>query len=98
EPMNLVYEQHVAFLQVRKKRCEVASFFYDRTCCRTQFGLHLVCDDVGERGLAESGRTCQKNVVERLVAIERGLDEDAQVIGSLALAYVLGKSRWPERQ
>ena len=36
-------------------------------------------DDLGERGLAEAGRAEEQDVVERLAAALRRLDEDAQV-------------------
>ena len=42
-------------------------------------------DDVGERGLAEAGWTGEQNVIERLPAPARGLDEDPQLLRDLHL-------------
>src|SRR6059058_4149471 len=52
EAMYLVYEEHVAFLQVCEERRQVSGLFDDRPCGRTQLSLHLIGDDVGKRGLA----------------------------------------------
>ena len=98
ETMNLVYEKHVAFLQVGEQSGEVASLFDDRPGGRAQLRAHLVGNDVGERGLAKSGRACQENVIERLASLQSGFDEDAQVVRHAALADVLGKARRTQRQ
>ncbi len=49
--MNLVDEEHVAFLKVRQQGSDVARFLDGWTGSRAQFGAHLVSDDVGERSL-----------------------------------------------
>ena len=60
-------------------------------------GLHqrhpqLGGDDVGERGLAEPGRAGEQHVVERLAAAPRGLDEDLELLGHLALVDEVGEA------
>ena len=59
--------------------------------------LHLVGDDVRERGLAEPGRPEQEDVVERFAAPLRRLDEDAQVVDDALLADVVGEAARAER-
>ena len=46
---------------------------------------HLGGDDVRERGLAEAGRPREQDVVERLPAPARGLEEDSELLGDLDL-------------
>ena len=50
---------------------------------------HLVADHVGERGLAESRRTVQQHVIERLAALLRRGDRHLQVLADAILADVL---------
>ncbi len=51
--------------------------------------VHLAGDDAGEGGLAEAGRAVEEDVVQRLAALARGGDGDAQVLLDLVLADVL---------
>ena len=55
-------------------------------------GAHLVREQVGERRLAEPGRTREQHVVERVAALARRLDVDGQVVGDLLLAHELGEA------
>ena len=50
---------------------------------------HLVREDVRERRLAEAGRAAEEDVIERLAAAARRLDEDPEVVLVLALPDVL---------
>ncbi len=58
---------------------------------------HLVGQDERERRLAQARRTAQKHVVERLAALPRGLDEDAQVVLVLGLPDVVGERARTQR-
>src|SRR5213079_3442681 len=60
-------------------------------------GLELGGDDVRERGLAEPGRSREQNVVERLAAPPRGLDEDPELTGDLLLVDEVGEPLRAER-
>jgi hypothetical protein len=51
---------------------------------------------VGERGLAETGRAVEEEVVERLVALFGGIDGDAEVVFELVLADELIEAPGPE--
>ncbi len=70
---------------------EVTRLFDDRPCGRLDSGAHLVGDDVGQSRLAESGRSEQKNVIERLVAVSRSRDRDLEVLLHLGLSDVFAE-------
>ena len=58
---------------------------------------HLVREDVRERRLAEARRAAREDVIERLAAPPRGLDEDVEVVLVLRLADVVVEGPRPER-
>jgi hypothetical protein len=96
QPVHLVDEQHVVLLQVRQDRGEVAGALDGGTGGDAHGDAHLGGDDVGERGLAEAGRAVEEHVVQRLVALLRGLDGDAQVVLQPLLADELAQLSGPE--
>ena len=81
QPVDLVDEQHVARLEVREQRREVARTLEHRSRRLAQVHAELVRDDVRQRRLAESRRSEQQHVVERLAALARRLDEDRRAGG-----------------
>ena len=87
--MDLVDEEHLALLQIRQHRREIAGFLDHRSGRRTNRHAELVGDDAGERGLAEPGRPVQQHVIERLAALLGGLDRHVQVFADAFLADVV---------
>ena len=69
QPVDLVDEEHVAVVEVREDRGEVAGPFERGTARGVQARAHLVGDDPGQRGLAEPGRTREQHVVDGLPAL-----------------------------
>ena len=67
--MDLVDEQHVAVVEVREDRGEVAGAFERGAARRLQARAHLDGDDPGERRLAEPGRSGEQHVVDGLTAL-----------------------------
>src|SRR2546422_8114329 len=68
QTVDLVDEQDGAVLEVRQDRGEIAGAF-DRGPARDFYrNTELVRDHARERGLAHSGRTVERDVLERLVA------------------------------
>src|SRR2546421_2607830 len=96
--MNLVDEEHIAFLQVRKQRCDVAGLFNRRPGGRTQLRSHLIRDDVRQGGLSQSWRASQQNMIQRLTSLQRGFNIYAQVLLGFRLADVLGEMRRAQRE
>ena len=62
-----------------------------------QIHAHLARDDVRERRLAQARRAEQQHVVERLLALARGLDEDRELAADLFLADVFVELLGPQR-
>jgi hypothetical protein len=73
--MDLVDEQHVARLEIRDDGDEVARLLQRRAGGRAHAGVHLVRDDVRERGLAEAGRTEEQHVIERSLRLRAAVSE-----------------------
>ncbi len=79
EAVDLVDEQNVVGFQIGEQRREVAGPLQHRPRGLAQVDAHLLGDDVRQRGLAQPGRTEQQHVIERLAAVARSLDEDAEL-------------------
>ena len=91
QTMNLVDEEHVAFLQVRKDGSKVAGPLDGRTRGAFDLGAHLVCHNGGERGLAQTRRAEEEQVVEALTTLLGRLDGHAQGLLHAFLANVVVK-------
>ena len=89
--MDLVDEEHVAGLEIRQQRREIAGALDRRAARHAQRRAELVRDHVRERGLAEPGRAVEEHVIERLGAVARGLHEDLEVLAQAVLADHLGE-------
>ncbi len=96
--MDLVDEENVVLLQVREDRGQIAGLLDYRPGRRLQVRAHLVRHDDAERGLSETGRAVEQHVIERLAALESGLDEDLQILGHLLLTDVLTEPLWSETE
>ena len=85
ETVDLVDEDNVAGLKRGEEAREIAGLGDDGTGGRLHVDAHRLTEDVGERGLAESGRTREKHVVERFATVFRSLDGEHQPIADLLL-------------
>ncbi len=97
QPMDLVDEQHVARLEVGEQRGEIARALEHRARRLAQVHAELVRDDVRQRRLAEARRAEQQHVIERLAALARRLDEDAELLADLLLADVFVEAARAQR-
>src|ERR1700738_4104574 len=95
--MDLVDEQHVVRLEIGEQGGKGAGALQHRARRLAQVDTELVRDDMGERRLAESRRTEQQHVIERLFAFFSGLDEDRELAADFFLADVLVERTWPQR-
>src|SRR6266850_516862 len=89
EPMNLVDEKHIAEFEVCQNRSQITLHLDQRAGGRTESCPHFVGNNGSECCLTQPGRTIQKNVVERLTALARGLDGYVEVVLNRLLANVL---------
>ena len=92
EPVDLVDEEDAAGLKRGEEGGDVGLALQRRAGGLHERHLHLGGDDVGERGLAEPRRAGEQDVVERLAAPPRRLDEDRQLLGHLLLVDEVGEA------
>ena len=74
QAVDLVDEEDVPLLQIGQDAREIAGALDLRTTGGMEFRAHRGGDDVGQRRLAESRRTAEQHMVERVAALLRGLD------------------------
>ena len=92
EAVDLVDEEDAARLQRGEEGGDVGLALERRAGGLDHRHAELGGDDVGERGLAEPGRAGEQDVVERLAAPPRRLDEDRQLVGDLTLVDEVGRA------
>src|SRR5437588_18421 len=61
-------------------------------------GGHFYGDDVGEGGFSEAGRPVEEDVVDRLIALLGGFEEDGEVLLELGLTDEFGEAPGTERE
>ncbi len=86
--MNLINEQHIAWLQVCEHRHEVALPFNRRAAGDTQAHAHFGGNDLRQGGLAEARWAIQQHVIKWLPTIQGCPDKNAQVVLHACLADV----------
>lgn len=95
--MNLVDKQHVVLVEIGQYRRQIARPLDRRSARDAKLYAELVGNDVRKRGLTQSRRTVQQHVVERLAALFRRLDKDAEIRLDLLLAHVIGQTFGAQR-
>ena len=89
EPVDLIDEEDVALIDVGEDGREVSWPLDGGAAGGVDVHAQLARDDVGQRGLAQAGRTVEQDVVRRFLAhVGRG-QQDGQVVLDLRLADVL---------
>src|SRR6185369_8247952 len=84
--VDLVEEEDVAALERREDPREVGGARERRPARRVEVRARFARDQRAERRLAESGKSRQQDVVERLLAHVRGRQRDAEVLDDARLA------------
>src|SRR5262245_22278396 len=92
EPMDLVDEEDVAFLEIGEERREIAGAGDHRAGGGAEIHPKLARHDLRERRLAEPRRAGEENVVEGLAAGAGGGDEDLEIGTRLGLADKVGEA------
>mgnify|MGYP003370841034 CR=1 FL=1 len=87
--VDLVDEQHVPFLQVGEQRRQVAGLFDGRAGRDADLDAHLLGDDARQRGLAQTRRAVQQDVVHRFAALLRRPQIDPQVALGFLLPHII---------
>ena len=95
--MDFVDEQHVALFEIGEQRGEIAGLCDHRARGGAKADAELARDDLRQRGLAEAGGTDEQHMVQRLVTLARGLDEDGEIGARLRLADEFGQQLRAQR-
>jgi hypothetical protein len=96
--MNFVDEEHVPLFEISELRGQIARLGNYRPRGRTEIDAELARDDLRERCLAEPRRPDEQDMIERVLARLRRLDEDFQVLARGLLAGEVGERLRPERR
>ena len=97
EAMDFVDEQDVALFEIGQQRREIAGLGDDRARSRAKTDAELARHDLRQRGLAEAGRADEQHMIQRLVTLARGLDEDRKILARLRLADEFGQQLRTQR-
>ena len=97
QPVDLVNEEHVAGLECRQDRGDVALPLESRSCNLTDTDSELIAHDLGERRLAEPGRAGEEDVVEGLSARLGRSERDRKLLLDPLLPDEVGQRLWPQR-
>jgi hypothetical protein len=87
--VDFVDEQHVARRQIRHDAKQIARLFNRRARRRPHLHAELVANHIRQRRLAETRRTVQQHVIQRVAALLRSSDRDEQVFTNAILADVV---------
>ena len=97
ESMYLIDKQHVVLFEIRQYCGQIAGSFEHRPRGLPQIDAHLARDDVRQCGLAETRRTEQQHMIERLRTIACCFYEDAKLLADLRLPDVFGERSGTQR-
>ena len=89
--MNFVDEEHIPGVQVAEDRGQVAGSFDGRAAGDADVLSHLRRDDAGEGCFAQTGRTVEQNMVQRVMAGKGGLDINIEALFDRLLADIVPK-------
>ena len=79
--MDLIDKKDIADLEVCQYRREVPGALQNRPRGEVNLGVHLVGNDVGQRGLTEAGGPKEERMIESFTAMAGSIDKDPKVCG-----------------
>ena len=88
--------QKTHMAQIFQEGCEIAGLLDGLATRRAEADRRLVGDDVGQRCLPEPRTAVEQDMVERLAASGRRLNEDAEVVLEPRLPDVLPQGAWAQ--
>ena len=91
QTVDLIDKQDVAGIQIGQQSGQIAGLFNGGAGGDPDAHAHLVGDDAGQGGFAQTGRAVEQGVVQRLVAPPGGLQIHGEVGLGLLLAGVVGQ-------
>ncbi len=97
QAMNLVNEEHIARLEIGQQCSQVTGALQHRSGGALDLGTHLLGDDIGQRGLAETGRPEDQHMIQRLATPLGRLDEQFHLLAHGRLADIFRQLERPNR-
>ena len=91
--MDLIDKEHIVLLQRGEDACQIARLVEHRAAGELEAHAEFVGDDVGKRGLSQSGRTMEQGVVEGLATIFGSLDEHLEILYDLLLSTEVAETQ-----
>ena len=82
--------------EARQNRGEIAGALEHRARRRAHGDAELLADDVGQRRLAEAGRSVEQHVIERFAALPCGGNRDLKIRANALLADVVVQRAGPK--
>jgi len=89
--------KHITVLEPHERGDQVGRAGKRRARCDLHAAAHLIGDDVGEGGLAETRGAVQEDVLHGVAAAFAGLNGDAQTLDQVGLPDVLAQIGGAER-
>lgn len=89
--MDLVDEQHIVRFEVGEQRRQIPRFLQHRAGGGLDIDPHLVGDDVGEGGLAQTRWTEDQQVIERFTPLTGRFDKDLHLFADGILTGVVSQ-------
>ena len=96
--VDFVDEQHVSSFEVGEQASKISRFFDSGSAGAFEVGFHGFGDDVGQRGLSQSGRAGEEDVIEDVASLFGGGHGNFQAFFDFVLAGEIGKPRGAKRK
>ena len=88
QPVDLIDEEDIIFIEVGQQGSQIARFFDGRTAGNTDIDPHFRRDDLRKGGFAQAGGAVKQHMVQRLPAQARRLHKDREIFLDLLLPDV----------
>ena len=89
ETVDLINKQHVVRFEIGQHRRQIARLLQHRAGGGAQIDAHLIGDNIGQRGFPQPRRAENQQVIQRIAAQFRRLDENFHLLAHLRLAHIL---------
>src|ERR1700723_2151004 len=94
QAMNFVEEKEIAFVERSENAGEIALFLQQRAGAYFDCDAHFVRENLRQRGLAQTWRAIQQDVIESLAASARCFNGDGEIFFYACLANVIVEALW----
>ena len=96
--MDFVDEENIAAFQRREESGEISGLFNRRAAGVLDIHAHGVREDVGQGGLAQTGRAAEQDVLENIAPLLRRLNHQFEPLTNTLLALELAEQRRTQRE